>query len=152
MQDEIGTTPPEELLRRFIEGSGLRRRELRRLCVRDIIVDTYGIWIVEAWRVWGRQIPVLESHHGYILAAIKGRRRGRARQARVFPFIPALPDWYQLRRFYAQSKYRWMIERGCDPREAEEAVIYWLGLASYPNTARRLYLQDEVPSGGKRPK
>jgi hypothetical protein len=144
MQDEIGTTSTEELLRRFIEGSGLRRRELRRLCVRDIIVEKYRknryiIWIEEIWKVWGRQIPILESHQPYILAAIQGRRR--ARKELVFPSIPALPDWYQLRRFYAQSQYRWMVERGCDPREAEQAVIYWLGLAAHPDTARRLYLQ-----------
>jgi integrase len=129
-------------VRHFIEGCGLRRRELRRLCVRDIHIDgRYGIWIVEAWKVWGRQIPVLESHHSYILAAIQGLRRGRAHIARVFPSVPALPDWYQLRRISAQSKYRWMVERGCDP-QAEQAVIYWLGLAAHPNTARRLYLED----------
>lgn len=127
-----------DLIRNFAQGCGLRRRELGRLQIRDIIVSE-SIWI-ETGRGIGHKVPVLESHKQYVLSAIAGRRQGRARQELVFPDLPDHLDWYSFRRFYAQSTYHWMIEGGCEPKIAENVVLFWLDLAEYPNVGRRLYL------------
>jgi integrase len=142
MDEETMSGQGDYLLRRFIEGTGLRRRELAKLTIRDIFVWKYGIWVeADTRRPSRRKAPVLESHEHYVLTAIAGRRQGRARQQPVFAVVPSQPDWYLLRRFYAQAKYRWMVDGGCDPAIAERAVLFWLGLAAHPNTGRRLYFQ-----------
>jgi len=88
---------------RFARACGLRRSELRRLRVEDILRDEQGRLVVQVQRGKGgkaRRAPVLPGYEQEILAVVAGRPVDE----RVFARLPDT-DIHALRREYAQALY-----------------------------------------------
>jgi integrase len=98
-----------EALLNFLRATGLRRNELRLLCVRDIIEqdtdpDYFGQTTVKVVNGKGgksRTVPVLAGHEQDVLAM----QTGRAEEEPVFLRIPGHLDVHSYRRAYAQALY-----------------------------------------------
>ncbi len=94
---------------RFLEATGLRRNEVRLLCVGDIVAgdtdpDYAGQSTVKVRNGKGgksRTVPVLAGHEHDVLC----QKEGRQDDVRVFTSIPRHLDVHSYRRGYAQSLY-----------------------------------------------
>jgi integrase len=96
-------------LLRFLQGTGLRRNEVRLLVVRDIVAcetegDYQGQTTVKVRNGKGgksRTVPVLAGHEWDVLCL----REGRQDDEQVFARIPKHLDVHSYRRSYAQALY-----------------------------------------------
>lgn len=93
---------------RFLQATGLRRKELRALCARDISRDAPdypGQLVLKVANGKGgkaRMVPALPGREADILATIAGRDDP---EAPVFARIPKHLDVHSYRREYAQALY-----------------------------------------------
>ncbi len=88
---------------RFARATGLRRGELTRLLVEDILTTPRGQLVVRVRRGKGgkaRQVPVLPGQEPEVFAVVAGRQP----EERVFARLPRT-DIHALRREYAQALY-----------------------------------------------
>ena len=88
---------------RFLEATGLRRKELRELRVGDILVqgDQVLVHVLNGKGGLERRVPVLPGREGDVLAVRVGRDPNEA----AFPRIPKHLDVRSYRRAYAQTLY-----------------------------------------------
>src|SRR5260370_28350960 len=111
-----------EPLLNFLQATGLRRNELRLLCVRDIVerdtdADYFGQTTVKVINGKGgksRTVPVLPGHEHDVLAI----RAGRVDEEHVFPRIPKHLDVHNYRRVYAHALYLSYLESTSPLRQA----------------------------------
>lgn len=88
----------------FCLATGLRRRELAAVLVRDVRAGYSGAILVDVWNGKGgksRTVPVLPGHENAVLGAISGREPDQ----RIFERIPVRLDVASLRKRYAQALY-----------------------------------------------
>jgi integrase len=96
-------------LTRFLEATGLRRNEVRLLCVADIVTRDIGsnyagqttVKVRNGKGGKSRTVPVLAGHEQDVLYQKEGRRDDE----RVFPSVPSHLDVHAYRRAYAQAYY-----------------------------------------------
>ena len=107
-------------LLRFLDATGLRDAEVKRLLVEDILVvgQTTGgveITIKKGHGKGGRprQVPVLPGHEQDVLRL----REGRHAKDRVFARIPSRIHAQAHRRIYAQAYYRHLSGRELPPKD-----------------------------------
>lgn len=102
----------------FVDATGLRDNEIKRLQVEDIL--DYGpttggpeVTIKKGYAKGGRprQVPVLPGHESDVLPL----REGRDPQERVFPRIPSRLHAQEHRRAYAQAYYQYLSGRELPP-------------------------------------
>jgi integrase len=102
---------------RFLQATGLRRNEVRRLQVEDLgyspITGAAEVTIKKGYGKGGRprQVPVLPGREQDVLPL----REGRDPQEPVFARIPSHLDIHALRREYAQAYYRYLSGRELPP-------------------------------------
>ena len=119
---------------RFLDATGLRDAEVKRLQVEDILVhgpETGGaeVTIKKGHGKGGRprQVPVLPGHEGDVLPF----REGHDPQERVFARVPSRIHAQAHRRNYAQAYYKHLSRRELPPVQGrlkrsdydEEAVL-----------------------------
>ncbi len=122
---------------KFLEATGLRRKELRELRVRDIFTQDGQLLVQVANGKGGlaRKVPVLPGREGDVLAVRVGRDPNEA----AFPRIPKHLDVHSYRRAYAQALYlsyapgrtlppaQGRLKRSDYDRDAAEQVSHALG-------------------------
>jgi integrase len=89
---------------RFLQATGLRRRELRDLKCRDIHQghgEQVYVHVASGKGGLTREVPVLPGHEGEVLAM----KEGHGNDAPVFERIPRHLDVHSYRREYAQALY-----------------------------------------------
>lgn len=102
---------------RFLQATGLRRNEVRRLLVEDIqespITGVLEVVIKKGHGKGGRprRVPVLPGHED----DVQRLREGRDSQEPVFERLPSHLDIHAIRREYAQSYYRFLSGRELPP-------------------------------------
>jgi integrase len=105
---------------KFLQATGLRDAEVKRLQAEDILEhgpETGGPEItIKKGRAKGgrpRQVPVLPGREQDVLPL----REGRDPQERVFPRIPSRLHAQEHRRSYAQAYYQYLSGRELPPRQ-----------------------------------
>ncbi len=102
---------------KFLQATGLRRAEVRRLQVEDIgyspLTGTVEVAVKKGHGKGGRprQVPVLPGHEQDVLSVCEGRDP----QEIVFARIASHLDIHALRREYAQAYYRYLSGRELPP-------------------------------------